>query len=686
MMFGFSPRRFIIGFWGLVFGGVAAVALANLLIDPYWRFGSVEIDGVNAFKPDYPNKIRMVKANYLCKQRPANVILGTSRAEIGIDPDYAAWKAFPGPTYNLAMPGAGITEIYDTLRHAYYASGRLKLAVIGLDFLMFNAWREARVFGDEVKDFDRGRLLLDGKRNCLDLFLYDIDNLLGKKAAVGSWRTITGQRLEPLKREFFLRNGMRDAANTRLTMMADITGQNFLFQGQGYAYVNQIWRVPPQWRYCLAPAGMRSTLDVFRDIVAFARAKGIDLRFYTSPNHARMWTAAREAGLWPIFEDWKRGMTEILAKEAARSGAEAFPLWDFSGFNTVTMEPIPPAGDIKARMKWYWESAHFTARTGNRILDRVLGYRNDAAAVPDDFGVVLTPATLPAKLARDRLGALVFAARFPAHYKQIRGDVDKALRRGTGSNCGAPRRVLKAGLAALAAGDRVAAEADFARALRLQDAEKRRFAQLGVPYREMELRGDIERARAGYRPDRPLDGWLAYYRRAEGLAKRGFKYGAIADFGAAAALQPNNPAIYFLRSMLEMELGDYDGAIADLEAAKRIDPTNSGLQMLLQRARSRLALVGGVAMRAPLEALRRRADRLAAKGDLAGAATAYEALIRDAMPDSAVFYRRGNARAGQGDPAGAIRLYFQGLRIDPKDGKLLAALDRSWAALARLGE
>jgi len=86
--------------------------------------------------------------------------------------------------------------------------------------------------------------------------------------------------------------------------------------------------------------------------------------------------ALRAAGLWPEFERWKEVLVNILAEDSSRHpGEQAFPLWDFSGYNSITSEPIPNAGDTSTQMKWYWESSHYKTEVGNFVLDRIFNYR-----------------------------------------------------------------------------------------------------------------------------------------------------------------------------------------------------------------------------------------------------------------------------------------------------------------------
>jgi hypothetical protein len=95
-------------------------------------------------------------------------------------------------------------------------------------------------------------------------------------------------------------------------------------------------------------------------------------------------------GNWFLWEEWKRNLALIVEEEAAKAGVTPFPLWDFSGFNPLTMEPVPPADDKKTRMKWYFESSHYTTDLGDMIQDRVFDHKESGRTVPDYFGVLIT--------------------------------------------------------------------------------------------------------------------------------------------------------------------------------------------------------------------------------------------------------------------------------------------------------
>ena len=117
------------------------------------------------------------------------------------------------------------------------------------------------------------------------------------------------------------------------------------------------------------------------------------------------------SGAWPVFESWKRELVAVLASDRARyPGAVEFVLWDFSGYNSITTEKVPPQGST-LETKWYWESSHCKPSVSPLMALRAFG-NGDMAAGQADFGVRLWPDNL-----EDHLRS--FAAKRQA-YRQAR--------------------------------------------------------------------------------------------------------------------------------------------------------------------------------------------------------------------------------------------------------------------------
>jgi hypothetical protein len=179
--------------------------------------------------------------------------------------------------------------------------------------------------------------------------------------------------------------------------------------------------------FSLPGSGQHSTLQDMRAVIALAHARNIALKLFVSPSHARQWEVIATAGLTEKWQEWKRELVRINVEEAARVHRSPFPLWDFSGYNAISSEAVPAEGDMKSRMRWYSDSSHYTLALGNLLLDRMAGVA--AKELPDDFGVLLTPATLENQLAAIRRGHLAYRDTHPADEAEIAQAAMEAARR-----------------------------------------------------------------------------------------------------------------------------------------------------------------------------------------------------------------------------------------------------------------
>jgi Flp pilus assembly protein TadD len=663
------PRTFVSVFLGLMAFATAAMVAINVVVDPLWRFDLVSLSGLNEQRPVFSSHARSGKAGVVCRLRPAQVAMGTSRVEVGLDSKHPGWASEPGPVYNLALAGIGLKELSLTLRHAVYASP-LKRAVIGLDFLMFNANREAVVFGSEVLDFDQRQLLQSPADSCWRPFLENINNFLGASALLFSFYTVKDQ-LKPtdetdVKRvwnwmQLYDRNGFRPYFQIGFGTLLDFHGTRSEFlDGQERYYLSRVWRPPPSERYCFTGPGKASTMDTFRDMVRFARQSGVDVRFFLEPLHAQMLLTLQDAGLWPQFEDWKRRVVDILAEEAKESGRPQFPLWDFSGFNTITDEHIPDADDRKAKMRWFWEPSHFKKETGDLILDRLLDYHPSSRVDPPDFGVRLSPDNIEAWLVATRKAGQDYVRAESEEASYIQRAVDRALEGSTGSNCGYYMDELREASAALRRGDKATAETAFRRAKAIDEADQRRAAEMGVAYREPGFASSLRIAEAGGELLPNLSNWEAYQDRGNKREAAGDHLGAAKDFAHAIRIGPSNTALHFLRGVALLHAAEPQQAATEFEAGLKLDRHNSTLQSLLEQARWQAYQQSGIAREAA--------------GDHLGAAEDFARAINGSPPNAALHYLRGVALLQAGESAAAAVEFESGLKLEPANPTLAQLL------------
>ncbi len=416
----------------------------------------------------------------------------------------------------------------------------------------------------------------------------------------------------------------------------------------------------------------------------FARASDLDLRLFINPVHARLILAVREGGLWPQYEEWKRALVQAVAEEAVASGKPPFQLWDFSGFNSVTSEHIPDRGDFKTIMRGYWESSHYKSETGDLLLSKMLGNSEAGNSVPSDFGQLLTPENIESWIVETRNKMRAYALREPFEADLIKTITEQALTGTGGANCGYDVQALRDASAARARGDTGAAESAFERAIAIHESDRRRFAELDVPYRETGFEKTLAQVKAGVEIKPLLRDWIAYQERGIDRSNKGDLAGAIEDFSEAIRIGPANTALFFLRGTTRLRAGDTSGAAEDFEAGLKLDPANETLKSLLSQAR--LPAPAKVsASSAPVNPklasdLQHAADAKRKSGDIAGAIVDYGKAIDVSPPNTALYYLRGTARLQTGDRSGAATDFEEGLKLDPANPTLKVLLEQARAA------
>lgn len=364
---------------------IVVVVAFNLTIDPFGVYQFVEINGVNNVKTGQGAYVRMGKAGSVRAFKPRAVIVGDSRAEYGINPEHPGWKA--KPVYNLAISGA---NVYEILRYFQHAQGiqPIEQVLFVLDFKQFNAFRE------NTEDFDENRLSVtfDEQKNTFYYLSDFISTTLSLKSLSQSVNTIWRSAVK--RSTTYLKNGQRDWHDNLLFRSAIETFGSyhklFTLEEEGLFSARRKDSVPPYVESFSSPDSGVNTIELFRRLVRIAIRDNIDLRLVISPCHARYFECYRLMGNWYLWEEWKRALVRIIDEEAAKAGVKPFPLWDFSGFNPLTMELVPSADDKKTQMKWYFESSHYTTALGDLMQDRIFGHNEPGRIVPDYFGVLLT--------------------------------------------------------------------------------------------------------------------------------------------------------------------------------------------------------------------------------------------------------------------------------------------------------
>ncbi|MEE9605923.1 MAG: hypothetical protein V3V70_10200 [Candidatus Scalindua sp.] len=355
----------------------------NWFVDPYDLFGSFRIEGLNKLKPESTSHSRMTKAWAVYKRKPNGVIMGSSRAEMGLSPEHPWWEI--DNVFNLALTGPSMFEVLRYFQHVHSLKPQKKV-VLGLDFFMFNVYRENR------PGYDDSRLFVDIERKLNSRWsqIEKYSSLVSIDTLSSSVNTVMNQNGDQLFSPSFLDNGQVDWSNMR-QVIRHTGGYRRMFFKSEEDFINDQWFVPPYKEYSfIHKISGESSFTYFQDFLVIAYRDNVDLQIFISPSHARLWETLSIVGLWSTFEQWKRELVQINEKIAMEYKKKAFPLWDFSGYNSITNEEVPLIDDFETEMKWYWDTSHYNKSAGDLVLDRIFNYQNPTHTVPSDFGVLLT--------------------------------------------------------------------------------------------------------------------------------------------------------------------------------------------------------------------------------------------------------------------------------------------------------
>ena len=398
-----SGCRYLWHWVGSLIATVIVVGAVNYLIDPYGIYDGLSIGRLNSNKPIVKNHVRLHKAHALVRSPHRGLILGTSRAECGLDPEHEGWRDKAASRYNAGLTDANMYEALRYFQHAHQ-NAPLKQVVLGLDFLMFNINHRVR------PGFEEGRLsvLPNGDPHLLAA-VHDLPRtLISLDAIRASAYTLFHQANTSIYTDRGVqRLGWALKTHTgTLHSRVMTTERKFLKKFENYR---------------LFDLDERSyLLDAFQQLVETCRRDDIELHLFISPSHARLWELVHAMGLWPTFEQWKRELVQVLEKDIqAHPDRTRIVLWDFSGYNTISTEDVPRPGDFASEMQWFWESCHYKPDLGRLILDKIFGYERPGQQLPNDIGIQLTANNIESHLATARARQKVYRGTHPEDVAEV---------------------------------------------------------------------------------------------------------------------------------------------------------------------------------------------------------------------------------------------------------------------------
>lgn len=423
-----APQHYVLTVLATTVMLLTSIPAVNIAVDPY---GHARLAGWRPANPNdaeasfaaggawpAPSGTREAKMLNVAYYQPQSVVFGSSTVWSHVDTGYAPLRAADGrPAFNFGLAGVSLREMEAAFEHVV-ALKPPKRIVLGFEFYMFSADKatspgffdlpmaQRHAYQSELTRFISGKLFTAESTFEAQAKLWApvTSGLRALAGGQGLFRQPgpnfgigvgTGRRpVEPVSAS----PGPGRTRDEFLSLMLD--GDRVIIAG--------LYPPPGQPFRFIDDAGW-SSLEAVRRMATLAREHRIDLQIYLSPHHARAYEAIRLMGWWPQFEAWQRGLAAILADDAKAHGTEAaFPLWDFGGYTSVTMDPVVTSSG-SAGYAGFLDAIHFQTSVGYMVLDRLFPTA-DAQPLPDDFGVRVTAATVDLHLARTRQAQQRYAA------------------------------------------------------------------------------------------------------------------------------------------------------------------------------------------------------------------------------------------------------------------------------------
>ncbi len=407
-----------------------AVAAFNALVDPYGIVGTPPVAGLTARKIAASPRTRLTKPYRIEQMAPATIVVGSSAANIGIDPDSPAWRAHDRPVYNLGLDGATLAVQHRFLQHAL-VHARPRLVVMAVSFEdMKLAPRLARSdsSGDLYGFESRLRVTADGRPNRAYL-LARLSDLAFATLSLTALRdsVTTLMRQNDPEQNAQTAAGM-DARGRFVAWIAE-DGTREVIERSLRQRMSELLRTETT---------IADEIGQLAAMVRESRAAGADVVVLVLPAYVAGLEARRRMGLSAPSQVWLADM--VAAVEAAAGPDQGrVAIWNFEGYDTPVQQPLPSTED-RTPMRWFWEGVHFRPELGTLMLQRIMGARE-----PADFGVRLTAATVAAQAARYAEGERAWVARHPAEAADIldltRSALDAVCRRNR-DRCSPPPPLL----------------------------------------------------------------------------------------------------------------------------------------------------------------------------------------------------------------------------------------------------
>ena len=349
--------RYLLTMLLALFVGFGALAAFNFVFDPY-----------DTFFPDSPQEGLWQYRDRLPRRNTASLnqggqydamIMGSSRARFGYDPNHETWEGYR--PMNAGMAGTTVYEQERILLHALENQPELRRVLYLPDFFTYNNFSKAPM----QMDYEQSLFYPD-----LNLGEYYLKALFGMDSTVHAGRMF--------RRWWYnLEIGANDQG-FHVGRPRDYYREAVRLGVHAYLFFRQFYG---GWEYPV------DRMEHFESIIQICRENDIELFIAIPPIHATQMESIWQIGLWDEFERWKWELMQIVneSNEAHPEG-QKIPIWDFTGYSKFTTERVPRVWWSRHVMHYFRDSNHSSILTGRFVMSRIFDYANEDVRYDPEWG------------------------------------------------------------------------------------------------------------------------------------------------------------------------------------------------------------------------------------------------------------------------------------------------------------
>lgn len=378
-----------------------------LLIDPRGIFNFITLKNINEKKFSFFMRETFIKPYQVKTYNPKFVILGNSVASTAFDAKHPYFNS--KKTYSYGVAGSGIYINYRSYQHMHDKKPDAILQLLDYSAFFSNSPTN---HASAIENSDTGKRLAfsaNGEINNSAWFQKFKDYSL-----LASSFEIANDAIESIMRQnedgwHLLPDGTWGGGSSQA---GKPQRKRFLFV-EKETFMRPLTSNANNQPFFINNAS-ENTLMYFENYLNALYADGMTTTLMIPPAHARVYETLFVQNRWTDYRQWKKLLVLTNIHVAATHNQTPFPIWDFSGYNSFSTEPVPVMMDKTTRMQWFYDSVHIKPDLGRKVLDTMMLKPSD-----NTFGMLLTINNVETQLQSMYQAHLIYQLNHPEDINDI---------------------------------------------------------------------------------------------------------------------------------------------------------------------------------------------------------------------------------------------------------------------------